>query len=270
MKPNSFGSLTEPEIDALVERQIAGWRGTRLERRATQERFGFFNAAHLSVFIFEASKRQIRIRPKPAFTFWPGLEKVQAAQSRRYLHRAQSYRAFLERALARAALDDEFSFAIDVSDGPVGESDLPIFAFQKTAGSRHILLPDVDFFRFSWYRSIEDKVRYHDKSITGCFVGSSTGGQISGQAIMEKSLPRLRAASHFVGSPLVTFSIASAVQCQTPRAEALLRAQPYFSGRLDWPAQFKHRFLLSLDGNGAACSRIAIALKSNCVPIKFS
>lgn len=44
-----------------------------------------------------------------------------------------------------------------------------------------------------------------------------------------------------------------------------------FGGNVTTPIkeQFKHKFMISIDGNGAACSRLALALGSNSVPLKY-
>ena len=49
----------------------------------------------------------------------------------------------------------------------------------------------------------------------------------------------------------------------------MLESQRYFRPVVGWSEQRKNRFLISMDGNGACCSRIAIALKSNSVLVKY-
>ena len=39
--------------------------------------------------------------------------------------------------------------------------------------------------------------------------------------------------------------------------------------RIPWSEQYRHMFLLSMDGNGATCSRVISSLKSNSVLIKY-
>jgi hypothetical protein len=51
-------------------------------------------------------------------------------------------------------------------------------------------------------------------------------------------------------------------------AEAL-RREGYGVGRMDWPESYQYKFLISIDGNGAPCSRPAIILRSNSALIKY-
>jgi hypothetical protein len=39
--------------------------------------------------------------------------------------------------------------------------------------------------------------------------------------------------------------------------------------RVPWSEQFPHKFIISVDGNGATCSRVVIALKSNSALLKY-
>ena len=39
---------------------------------------------------------------------------------------------------------------------------------------------------------------------------------------------------------------------------------------MSWPEQFEYRYLLSIDGNGATCSRVSIALASNSALVKYA
>jgi hypothetical protein len=49
----------------------------------------------------------------------------------------------------------------------------------------------------------------------------------------------------------------------------MLKQQLYFRSWMSWREQLRHRFLLSLDGNGAVCARLAIGLKSNSAVVKY-
>jgi len=46
-------------------------------------------------------------------------------------------------------------------------------------------------------------------------------------------------------------------------------SKPYFSDPMSWEDQLRHRFLISIDGNGAACSRLVKSLFSNGVVVKY-
>lgn len=268
-QPRDVCSATNFEISGLVEKQIAHWFETGLDQTAMLKRCHELNNTSISVFVFEIAAGEITVWNKPEIAFIPGLERVQWAQAWLFRGRSYLYRVFLEAAMAHLEINGKFTFALDVNDIGIEGENFPLFTFQKHFASRNVLLPDVDFFNWNWYVNSKDHRRYEDKKIAACFAGSSSGGWISEQTILDLALPRLRTAAYFVGSPDVTFRIASAVQCQTRHAKALLRRQPYFGSRISWPEQLTYRFLLSMDGNGAACSRLAIALKSNSAAVKF-
>jgi hypothetical protein len=60
------------------------------------------------------------------------------------------------------------------------------------------------------------------------------------------------------------------VQTSTPEAQRILEEMPFCRGqRVSWKQQLLYRFLISVDGNGATCSRVALALHSNSVLLKY-
>lgn len=159
---------------------------------------------------------------------------------------------------------------IDVNEFAHDSIDVPPFCFQRRQGARNPMLPDVDFFHGKWYRGQRDLHPYENKGNSAVFVGSSTGGRIDAEAIRLNKTERLRAAKYFHGHPRVIFKIAQAVQCENEEARALLMTHPYFSSHIGWDQQLHHRFLISMDGNGAACSRLVKGLLSNSVVIKYA
>ncbi len=165
--------------------------------------------------------------------------------------------------------EGSFDFALDVGDRHGDAEEFPIFGFQKPESAHSILLPDPDFFQFDWYRHDDDPFTYEAKEIRACFAGASTGGRLNADAIRNLQIPRLRAAAYFHGNPDVRFRIAAAVQCESLDVASLLREQPYFGPRIPWRDQLQSRFLISMDGNGATCSRMAKSLLSNSAVIKF-
>jgi hypothetical protein len=120
-----------------------------------------------------------------------------------------------------------------------------------------------------WYTWVHDEQSYDEKAIKAVFAGSSTGGTVNEQVIVDQALPRLRSAAHFVGNPLVDFRIARVVQCESKSSTALLQQQPYFGRWMGWQEQLRYRFMLVMDGNGAGSSRLPIALKSNSAAVMY-
>jgi hypothetical protein len=265
LRKSASGTLATPEeLDHLVALQTAYWNDhPPLAGAAAEQALGDLNERSLSAFVFSVRGHRIRMWDKRL----AGIAPTQEQQG--FLKRALLFRAFLAKTLTRRRLDGSFDFALDVNDMPADSVNLPILAFQKERGAHNLLIPDVDFFHMHWYRHERDTLAYEEKTNSACFVGSSTGGWLSAADIRRHTIPRLRAAAYFHGNPRVQFRIAKAVQCMSDEARACLMSQPYFSRQMSWEDQLRHRFLISMDGNGAACSRLVKGLLSNSVVIKY-
>ena len=187
--------------------------------------------------------------------------------------RAQFYQAALTRVARRIGVMREIMIAIDVNDAPMQADGVPIFSFQKPRGSRNILLPDVDFFpaaassRPSWLNF--DRQRWSGKQHRAVFAGSTTGGPITTDTLRDAPLPRLRSAAAFRDRPEVDFQLPGLVGCTSAEAEAALRAMGHGRAPVSWATQLKYRFIISMDGNGATCSRLPIVLRSHSVLLKY-
>jgi len=263
------GLASAAELDQLVTLQAAYWRhNPPLVGSAAQRALTALNHRSASAFVCSVRGGRVQLWPKPA----SGLGQAAAVhrhEQQVFRRRARMYRAFIEATLRHSGATLDLDFALDVNDMPADAADVPIFSFQKLRGAHNPLLPDVDFFHSRWYRDDRDSLRYEDKTATACFVGASTGDWLTVVDIRHHQTPRLRAAAHFQGDPRVVFKIAKAVHCLTEEARAELLRQPYFSAYVPWQDQLRHRFILSMDGNGAACSRLVKGLRSNSVVVKF-
>ena len=258
---------TAEELGWLVSLQTAYWRHHRpLTGTALQQALREWNDQGISSFVVAVRGRQVKLweKHKPS-VFSDHDRHVRLA----YIKRARMYEAFFQKALRQAQADLTLDFALDVADEAHEHADLPIFSFQKPQGACNPLIPDVDFFHSKWYLDERDALSYEQKTVSACFVGSSTGGKLTVESIHQAQTPRLRAATYFAGHPRITFRIAKAVQCLTDEARQHLMAQPYFSEYVSWKDQLQNRFILSMDGNGAACSRLVKGLRSNSVVVKY-
>jgi hypothetical protein len=263
-------AATTDELDHLVAMQTAYWeRRPLLAGAAAHQALCDLNDRSISAFVLSIRGKNVRLWNKRQFPFPPDEEVVRRGEQRGFLKRISLYRAFIEKTLRRSQVENSIDFALDVNDFPEDAADLPIFSFQKARGAHNPLLPDVDFFQNRWYRQEHDPLLYEQKTNSACFVGSSTGAWLGVDSIRNRETPRLRAAAYFCGNPRVLFVIANAVQCLSEEARALLMSQPYFSSRVSWGDQLRHRFLISMDGNGAACSRLVKGLQSNSAVIKY-
>ena len=184
------------------------------------------------------------------------------------------YLPFLDRVARRAGLAAPVTIALDLNDEPLSSAGLPVFSFQKTAGSDNILLPDVEFLQPthnalpSWLTY--DRTPWARKRPTAVFAGSTTGGVITPEVVRTLALPRLRAGVFFGGAAEVDFRLPNLVECDSPETEAMLRAMGFGTGALSWQEQFGHRFIISMDGNGATCSRVVVTLRSRSVLLKYA
>lgn len=243
--------------------ETACWRTVAHRREHQAALHRHWNDELMSLFLFDIENNQVRIRPKPAF-FDPSMMGDHV-----FPHRAQMYLGLFQAALDRRPLLGRLSLAVDVSDFPVQSLDCPILSFQKRRFAPNVLIPDVDFLYFNYDRE-RDTVTSDDKRPGAIFVGASTGGVVTRQIVETSGLPRLAFARALADHQAISFTIGSAVQCDTPETRALLESQPYFSGHIDWAEQLKRRFIVSMDGNGATCSRVVRALLSNSILIKIN
>ena len=93
---------------------------------------------------------------------------------------------------------------------------------------------------------------------------------ISMEVAVTAAFPRLRTAEFFRDVNTVDFRLSRIVQCGSPEVEAYLRGRGYGEHLMDWPETYQSKFGISMDGNGAACSRPAILLRSNSALLKYN
>lgn len=269
-EPADADTATAGELDRLVDAQLAPWRERAPLRPArAREVLAELGARRLAVWGVSIRGRRVRVWDKPP----PSAEQLARpgvqADWDAFRWRIMYYRNFFAVLAARLDAPLNLDLALDVADDPIDHPELPVFGFQKPAGAGTLLVPDVDFFHLRWYRRSTDPLSYEQKSPTACFVGASTGCNLDVDTVREDRAPRLRAAHAFQGSDRVHFTIARAVQCTSDEARRLLEAKPYFGPTMAWQDQLRHRFLISIDGNGAACSRLVQALMSHSAVVQY-
>jgi len=150
-------------------------------------------------------------------------------------------------------------------------SDIPTFSFQKLNGkSINIVDPDTLMRDFMEDDDYIDKRAFREKYSTAVFYGSTTGDYITVDKAINRSTPRLDAAEFFYSKSDVLFRLPQVVQCEDDLASQILADAPFCQGPLvSWQEQFKHKFIISMDGNGATCSRVVLGLRSNSVLLKY-
>jgi hypothetical protein len=186
--------------------------------------------------------------------------------------RAECYLNLFKAAARLLPADFEATLCMCTADGLGVDYGVPLFCFQKKPRETTVLMPDIDFLLSDFHRDerYTDTNSYESKAPTAVFAGSTTGGTITPAVARAYGLPRLRAAKFFTGSATVDFRLPGITQCSSDEAEAILRENIFCRlPALSWQQQLRHRFVISIDGNGATCSRMAIALHSNSVLMKY-
>ena len=242
----------------LVKYQLYPWINFTGSADAVLSQFQEWNEKCSGAFIFRIDNTTVSIIDKHGPTT-PHL-----------LARARIYRSYFEG--MSAFLDKQnILFALILEDGEINDPRCPVFSFQKDEGSKSILMPDVDFICSDFYTADKylDLRPYESKANSAIFIGATTGAAITKAKILDKSVPRLKSAEYFKRTKNVHFELPTIVQCDSPETELMIRNLGYGSQTRDWSDQLKHKFLISMDGNGATCSRVVGALKSASVLLKY-
>ena len=245
-------------LETWANAQVGPWR----DRDIGRERLGDLENAHGGLYRLSFSGEGVSYREKPGAT---ALQKEFASRARQYADMLGEVYAIHGRGL-------RYDLMLGVADMPAGELGVPVFAFQKPDGSDAILLPDINFLGSRYYQAPKwkDDIPFFDKTDTAVFVGSTTGGgQITEAKLRANQVPRINAAIYFRNNPRVTFKLPNLCQYADEATRKRLVALDLGSKRISWKEQFKSKLLLSMDGNGATCSRVAVALGSNGVLVKY-
>ena len=246
--------------------QLAAWSNAPApELEALRAQLAQLEAAFPSIFLFDFGAGYVSLRRKSR-------RHEDDASAGELLRRAELYLRLFRHVTTGFGLDFSFPLAIDVDDHPLDESGAPLFAFQKRAKSPLILLPDVDLLATDYLLlpDFDDSLAFEEKLDAAVFVGATTGADVTRDVVQTLSMPRLRAAVFFRDVPDVTFHLPKIVQYDSEDTVAMIRALGVTGVPLSWRQQFAYRYLLSMDGNGATCSRVAIALNSCSVLIKYA
>ena len=255
-------------IEDWVKAELAPWR----ERPPPQasdlhQKLRDLAATSQTIFLLSTRNYSVRLEPKP-----PELRPENDVVAEVVKARAEYFCKFMTLIAKVSPFPDGAIIAVDVDDHPSQYPDAPVFSFQKLADSPLLLLPDVDMLQYDFYldEANEDKLEFSEKKDAAVFVGSTSGGIVTPEVVRTLALPRLRAASYFLSHEDVVFRIAQVVQYTVPEVVQQITDLGVTGPRMDWSDQFEYRYILSMDGNGATCSRVAIALASNSVLVKYT
>ena len=246
-------------IHAWAMSEIMPWRMRCRARDVVADADVQLSAAR-NMFKFTVREGGISVEPKSS-------QPADVAADRR----CRTYLGFFREVLRAYPSIPDTMFVLCVGDMAPPGLDTPLFQFQKPAGSSSILLPDIEFIELEYYHqpALADNVPYADKAHSAIFVGGTSGQLNTVETVRHPVAQRLRAAKYFRGHANVRFLLTSLSQCENTEAEQALRDLGFGGPRIPWPEQFSHKFIISVDGNGATCSRVVIALKSNSVLLKY-
>lgn len=269
MLPNSKEIELEGNktMASWVREQVAPWVGRHLNLEELQRRYRELNEKHLDFFVYEISSGQVRLLPKTALQppLKPGSPELSFAS------RAILYQLFFQDVVARQANNINCIFGMSMHDkSPHSFDGLPQFAYQKRLGSDHLLVPDVDFLSNAFYQKESiDPIPYNNKENQAVFVGSTTGSNHTAESVKALRDERLRLAVYFRNMDGVSFTLPVVTQFKDEAAKLAIESLNVGGSNLSWAEQLGSRFLICVDGNGASCSRVYRALRSNSVPVKF-
>src|SRR5207244_1157953 len=148
--------------------------------------------------------------------------------------RAQAYRKFMQGVVSAHSLDLHVQMMVCMRDEPSQDYTCPVFAFQKSVGSKEILVPDIDFLLHDFYESnrFQDTVLYKEKIISAAFAGSTTGSTHTVASIRALESQRIRSALYFRDKPDVDFRLTNAIGYETAEARRLLLEMGFGSDRV--------------------------------------
>ncbi len=250
-----------------AESQIAAWReAAPYDLEALALRLDGLAARSPTIFLYDFSYNHVALRPKA-----PQALASDDGLTAELLRRAELYRDLFQTVLSRFGARYRFTLAVDVDDHPTDRQDTPIFSFQKHMGARLIPLPDVDLLAYNYFVAPDyiDSQDFASKVDRAVFAGATTGGIITSEVVDSLSLPRLRAAVFFRDVPEVQFTLPKIVQCDGVETVEKIRALEVGGEGVSWSDQLGFRYLISIDGNGATCSRVAIGLHSRSALLKY-
>ncbi|UMY18321.1 hypothetical protein MMB17_02940 [Methylobacterium organophilum] len=245
------------QLSQLVRAQLAAW--TQAEINVSDY------AAHISgcrqilnKFVFFCEGNTVRL-----------LDKDDGACINK--ERAMFYLELLKEVLSVYPINSGIYIIIDVDDEAPQSENMPVFSFQKPRGGKNILLPDFDMFGHNFLNIKYDDVPYESKQPLAIFAGATTGAKVIDLNTAQNSLTqRLRSAKYFRDEPLVDYRLPKICQCQNDDVFDYLLSQGYGRDPVGWNEMLNNKFIISVDGNGATCGRVALALKSNSCLVKYS
>jgi hypothetical protein len=257
-------------IQSWCLRELMFWRNANVHPDKVTKSLVEANATYKTIFMLEINNGVVSISNKDEFYTREELDDPSSTNSS--IIRINAYRSFIETAIGSEENRVKTTLALDTEDIPPDRDDFPLFGYQKKFGNPTIMLPDIDLVRNGFYHAdiFSDPYSYDEKVTEGIFVGSTTGGGIITKKSVEAlAVSRIKSAVYFKENPHVDFRVPNIVQCDSQETDGLIRALGICGEVTSFQDQLQRKFIISMDGNGATCSRVAITLKSNSVLLKY-
>ncbi len=264
LEPKSSSANVDPQdvIAAWRREQIGLWKARRPARDETEAALRAISLRSPSIYLYDfTANGEVVLVDKPQAqegSSGPDVLRI----------RAEAYARFFNQVVRSRQPRGEGLLALEVADHASTAECAPFFAFQKPRGGSALLMVDVDALIMDFYDDEQDRKPFADKEARAIFVGSTSGSAHTRASVEALTDTRLRAGVFFREDERVHFRLPMIVQCLEDQAADAIRSLGFGVGPESWQDQLRCKILLSFDGNGAACSRVARALKSNSVLMK--
>jgi hypothetical protein len=269
--PDADLGETGSAIDDWASLELSPWLDTALTREEVEARLKVYANRYPGVLLYRIDGGSVDFAEGIRDTHPHCLDRTNAMGIR-----AIAYRNLLQAAVDYFSLRDiSILVGVHVNDLYIAGCDAPIFFFQKPRGTRGILVPDIDVILFNYFLDVNgefaDDTPFIDKIPKAIFAGSTTGDLVlTADHVVHNRNARIRAARFYLAQDDIIFELPNIVQCDTPETVDLIRSYGIEGRSRSWLEQLGYRYLISLDGNGATCSRVALALLSRSVLLKFN
>ena len=267
--PAIDGSVVET-LESWVEAEFAPWGEYSLDRDTVEDRLRDEARREGQLCLYRMADETVEFAPFTVMHRPSLMDPHHSGGARAHLylrHLREVVRAF---GLRGSAL-----IGIFLADRHIARPQAPIFCYQKPVGARGLLLPDVDLLSENYCDTedgrYDDPTPFEAKRPQAIFVGSTTGiERMTVDDVASGANMRLDAARFFRDSQDVIFHLPQIVQCDGPDTRIAIEALKVGGRRWSWAEQQAFRYLISIDGNGATCSRVAATLHGHSVLAKYA
>ena len=264
------GEAIARTLETWVEAELRPWRACTLDRIAIEQRLREEARRNGQVCLFRIRDGTVEFAPFTILHRAYLLDPRHSGGARAHL-----YLRHLRDVVQSFDVRGSALIGVFVADLHLPRPQAPVFCYQKPAGARGLLLPDVDLLSDDYCRAgdgrYDDPIPFAAKRPQAIFVGATTGTDVlTRERVASGANARLDAAQFFRDREDVIFHLPDIVQCDGPETRAAIAALDVGGRRWSWAEQRAFRYLLSMDGNGATCSRVAAALHGHQVLAKYA